>query len=107
MRVEDEEAQREATGQYQDPENETGLFAGVPYEADDAEADKIYESVDAEMDKRRKKVKDAREAREEEEFRAKNPRISERFSDLKRSLASVTDQQWEALPEVGNCTSSP
>ena len=31
---------------YQDPENETGLFAGVVYEADDEEADRIYAGVD-------------------------------------------------------------
>ena len=40
--------------QYQDPDNETGLFAGMVYEADDEEADKIYEAVDAKMDERRK-----------------------------------------------------
>ncbi len=39
---------------YQDPDNETGLFAGTIYEADDEEADKIYDSVDAKMDERRK-----------------------------------------------------
>lgn len=40
--------------QFQDPDNETGLFAGMVYEADDEEADKIYEAVDAKMDERRK-----------------------------------------------------
>lgn len=40
---------------YQDPDNETGLFAGMVYEADDEEADKIYEDVDARMDERRRK----------------------------------------------------
>lgn len=39
---------------FQDPDNETGLFAGTVYEADDEEADQIYEGVDNEMDKRRK-----------------------------------------------------
>jgi pre-mRNA-processing factor 6 len=39
---------------FQDPENETGLFAGTVYEADDEEADKIYEQVDLAMDQRRK-----------------------------------------------------
>lgn len=40
--------------QYQDPDNETGLFAGTVYEADDEEADKIYDEVDNKMDERRK-----------------------------------------------------
>lgn len=30
------------------------MFAGMVYEADDEEADKIYEAVDAKMDERRK-----------------------------------------------------
>lgn len=40
--------------QYQDPDNEMGLFAGTVYEADDEEADKIYEHVDRRLDERRK-----------------------------------------------------
>lgn len=39
---------------YQDPDNETGLFAGMVYEADDEEADRIYDSVDRKMDERRR-----------------------------------------------------
>jgi hypothetical protein len=31
--------------QFQDPDNEYGLFAGTPYEADDEEANRIYEDV--------------------------------------------------------------
>jgi pre-mRNA-processing factor 6 len=40
--------------QFQDPDNEFGLFAGGAYEQDDEEADKIYEQVDTAMDSRRK-----------------------------------------------------
>lgn len=40
--------------QFQDPDNEYGLFAGTTYEQDDEEADKIYDSVDEAMDSRRK-----------------------------------------------------
>jgi len=36
--------------QFQDPDNEYGLFAGTTYEADDEEADKIYERFDQTMD---------------------------------------------------------
>ena len=39
---------------FQDPDNETGLFASAPYEEDDEEADKIYEAIDSKMDERRK-----------------------------------------------------
>jgi pre-mRNA-processing factor 6 len=40
--------------QFQDPDNEYGLFAGTTYEQDDEEADKIYEKVDENMDARRR-----------------------------------------------------
>lgn len=40
--------------QFQDPDNEYGLFAGTTYEADDEEADKIYDQVDQNMDARRR-----------------------------------------------------
>jgi hypothetical protein len=40
--------------QFQDPDNEYGLFAGTTYEADDEEADKIYDMVDQNMDARRR-----------------------------------------------------
>jgi len=40
--------------QFQDPDNEYGLFAGTTYEQDDEEADKIYDDVDQKMDSRRR-----------------------------------------------------
>lgn len=40
--------------QFQDPDNEYGLFAGTTYEADDEEADRIYDLVDQNMDARRR-----------------------------------------------------
>ena len=38
---------------YQDPENETGLFASGDFTREDDEADRIYQSVDEKMSKRR------------------------------------------------------
>ncbi|QRW00024.1 pre-mRNA-splicing factor PRP1 [Ceratobasidium sp. AG-Ba] len=88
----------------QDPDNEVGLFAGTVYEADDEEADRIYEAVDSKMDERRKARREARERQEHEEFRASRPKLQAQFADLKRGLTSVTDSEWENLPEVGNLT---
>src|ERR1700761_216397 len=48
-----------------------------------------------------------REIREQEElakYRSERPKIQTQFSDLKRGLSSVTDDEWENLPEVGNLT---
>ena len=108
--------------QFQDPDNEYGLFAGTTYEADDEEADKIYEQVDKNMDARRRARRLAntslsvcrvftgrfyREAREEAELskhRAERPKLQQQFVDLKRGLSAVTDEEWTNIPEVGNLT---
>lgn len=39
---------------FQDPENETGLFANGQFDRDDDEADRIYQDIDERMEKRRK-----------------------------------------------------
>ncbi|KAL5524399.1 PRP1 [Sanghuangporus sanghuang] len=90
--------------QFQDPDNEVGLFAGMTYEADDEEADQIYEMVDQNMDARRRARREKREAGELARLRAERPKIQQQFADLKRGLSSVTDEEWENLPEVGNLT---
>ncbi|KAI5467154.1 PRP1 splicing factor, N-terminal-domain-containing protein [Mariannaea sp. PMI_226] len=88
---------------YQDPDNEVGLFAGGVYDKDDEEADKIWEWVDERMD-RRKRQREAREEAERAEYERNNPKIQQQFSDLKRALATVTDDEWANLPEVGDLT---
>ncbi|KAF7791453.1 hypothetical protein EIP86_002469 [Pleurotus ostreatoroseus] len=90
--------------QFQDPDNEYGLFAGTTYEADDEEADQIYEQVDKNMDARRRKRREARENEELAKHRAERPKIQQQFADLKRGLSVVTDEEWENIPEVGNLT---
>ncbi|KAF6757076.1 PRP1 splicing factor, N-terminal-domain-containing protein [Ephemerocybe angulata] len=90
--------------QFQDPDNEYGLFAGMTYEADDEEADKIYEKVDEAMDMRRKVRREAREQELLSQHRAERPKIQQQFADLKRGLSQVTDAEWESIPEVGNLT---
>ncbi|KAL8631136.1 hypothetical protein Q9189_003170 [Teloschistes chrysophthalmus] len=89
---------------FQDPENEVGLFATGAYDRDDDEADRIYQDIDERMDRRRKARREAREKQEREEYEAKNPKIQQQFADLKRSLGSVTDEQWQNIPEVGDLT---
>lgn len=88
---------------YQDPDNEVGLFAGGMYDKDDEEADKIWEWVDERMD-RRKRQREAREQAERDEYERNNPKIQQQFTDLKRALATVSDDEWANLPEVGDLT---
>ena len=49
-----EDEQDNDDDQFQDPENETGLFAYGQYDREDDEADRIYQDVDERMDRRRK-----------------------------------------------------
>ncbi|KAJ7873267.1 PRP1 splicing factor, N-terminal-domain-containing protein [Mycena olivaceomarginata] len=90
--------------QFQDPDNEYGLFAGTTYEQDDEEADKIYQQVDEAMDARRRARREAQEQIDLAKHRAERPKIQQQFADLKRGLSAVTDEEWETLPEVGNLT---
>jgi pre-mRNA-processing factor 6 len=95
MEEEDEE-------RYEDPDNETGLFNSLPYEADDEEADKIYEAIDKKMDERRKARREKREQEELLKYRAERPKIQQQFADLKRNLATMSEDDWFNIPDVGN-----
>ena len=47
----------------------------------------------------------ARERRfqeEAEKYNQERPKIQQQFSDLKRKLADVTDEEWMNMPEVGD-----
>lgn len=87
-----------------DPENETGLFAGGTYEKDDEEADRIWDAVDSRMDERRRDQREAREKAELQKLRAEQPKIQAQFADLKRGLSTMSQSDWESLPEPGNLT---
>ena len=103
-RGEDEGEDDDDPERFQDPEEETGLFATAVYEKDDEEADRIWDSVDRHMDERRRKQREIREAVEREAIRQSQPKIQAQFADLKRNLASVSESEWASLPEPGNMT---
>lgn len=46
----------------------------------------------------------AREQHEREEYERNNPKIQQQFADLKRSLATISDDDWANIPEVGDLT---
>lgn len=99
----DEEENNDDEARFQDPDNEVGLFAGGVYDKDDEEADRIWDWVDERMD-RRKRQREERENAEREEYERNNPKIQQQFTDLKRALSTVTDDEWANLPEVGDLT---
>jgi len=48
--------------------------------------------------------REARERQERDDYERNNPKIQQQFADLKRSLASVSDEDWANIPEVGDLT---
>ncbi|KOS48469.1 hypothetical protein ACN38_g645 [Penicillium nordicum] len=99
-----EEDKEEEDERFQDPDSEVGLFAYGQFDQEDDEADRIYQEVDEKMDKRRRARREAREKAEQEEYERNNPKIQHQFADLKRTLASVSEEDWANLPEVGDLT---
>ncbi|KAG2447955.1 hypothetical protein HYH02_006984 [Chlamydomonas schloesseri] len=85
--------------------NDAGMFAATgEYDEDDKEADAVWEGVDNFMDERRREAREKRMKEELERYRAENPKITEQFADLKRQLADVKYEEWEAIPEMGDYT---
>ncbi|CAG2165270.1 unnamed protein product [Oppiella nova] len=78
------------------------LFSKDPYDKDDEEADQIYESIDKRMDEKRKEYRENKLRRELERYRQERPKIQQQFSDLKRDLNAVTEDEWRTIPEVGD-----
>jgi pre-mRNA-processing factor 6 len=139
-KTEQEEAEDEE--RFQDPDNETGLFASGNFTQDDDEADRIYQDVDERMQRRRKRTRlvapssrclpfhpspkktlglslqsldeqitdlnpptrEEREREELEEHNRNNPKIADQFVDLKRGLATLTDDDWASIPDPGDLT---
>ncbi|CEP61190.1 U4/U6-U5 snRNP complex subunit PRP6 LALA0_S02e08746g [Lachancea lanzarotensis] len=68
----------------------------------DEEADRIYQEVDARLSRNSTRKKAAIESAGNTNTDTKT--ASQAFVDLKRSLATVSDEQWWNLPEAGDFT---
>lgn len=77
------------------------LFGDLPYDDDDEAADLVWGEIDMKMDERRKSRREARVEEQMEKYRAVRPKLQHQFTDLKRDLSYVTDEEWDALPEPG------
>jgi len=80
----------------------------TPYDDDDEEADRIYDAVDERMSAR-SSIKRRRGAGGEDSITirggdddAGRSRIGDQFRELKEKLADVTEDEWAAIPEVGD-----
>lgn len=73
-----------------------------PYDEDDKEADQIYDAIDKRMDEKRKERREQKLKEDLEKYRQERPKIQQQFSDLKRNLAEVSEEEWMNIPEVGD-----
>ncbi|XP_050366231.1 protein STABILIZED1 [Argentina anserina] len=82
--------------------NDVGLFASAEYDDEDKEADAVWEAIEQRMDSRRKDRREARLKQEIEKYRASNPKITEQFATLKRQLYTVSADEWDKIPDIGD-----
>ena len=54
------------------------------------------------MDERRKEYREKRLKEELERYRQERPKIQQQFSDLKRGLSMISDEEWRSIPDVGD-----
>ncbi|CAB3397864.1 unnamed protein product [Caenorhabditis bovis] len=78
------------------------LFAKDPYDQEDEDADRVYAEVDDRLDERHRDRREKKYKELVEKYHKERPKIQQEFSDLKRQLAEVTDDEWQAIPEVGD-----
>ena len=78
------------------------LFADAPYDAEDADADRVYASVEATLSERGRKRREAAEAAATAASRLNNARIGDSFADLKPQLATLSEADWASIPDIGD-----
>lgn len=78
------------------------IFADLPYDDEDREADRVYDGIEERMRSRRLKQTEAAIQRDLEIYRRANPSLPQQFSDLKRKLGEVSEAEWAELPDIGD-----
>lgn len=72
----------------------------APYEQDDMEADKIWEAIDNHLAERVRKKNEKKEQAAITKIKEQQTTVQQQFSDLKRGLAEVSQEEWDAIPEI-------
>ena len=87
---------------------ETSLFAQDGQfddeDDDDLEADKIYAAIDERMSNKRKRNNNDNHSNSNtnQQSSETSSSIGDQFRQLKSKLAEVTEEQWAAIPDVGD-----
>lgn len=98
------------------PANQAKNNGGTPYDREDEEADRIYDSVDERMSRRGGGKRARHHGDEDEDDRvtansnnnnnngsvSSTDKIGKQFRELKERLKDVTEDQWDAIPDVGD-----
>ncbi|EKX73881.1 conserved hypothetical protein [Theileria equi strain WA] len=82
-------------------ENEQ-LFKDVEIDDEDLEAESVYNLIDAKMDQRRKSHREGKIKDEILKMRSEKPTISQQLEHFKRDLMTLTKDEWESIPEIGD-----
>lgn len=77
-------------------------LASENLDKDDEEADLVYSQIDAKLSHRKKDKKKTGVSNIQHTNNIHS--FSEQFVDLKRSLATVSEEQWKNIPEAGDIT---
>jgi pre-mRNA-processing factor 6 len=85
----------DAFGGYSEPP----VAAEGQYDEEDDEADKIWAAIDERMNSRKRKAKTEDTSNESA---SRVLQIGAQFRELKEQLAEVTEDQWAAIPDVGD-----
>ena len=64
----------------------------------------MWEAIDAHMDDRRRAIREKKLKEDIEKYRKENPKITEQFADLKRKLAHISEDEWNAIPQTSATT---
>ena len=83
---------------------EEKLFNNTEIDDDDKEADKQYKFFDDYMDQRRKNIKEKNELINLKRNRNEQPTIRQAFSSLKNELKTLTQADWESIPDIKDFT---
>ena len=83
---------------------EEKLFNKNDEDEEDREADKQYEDFDKYMEERRKNIKEKNELLNLKRNRYEQPTIRQTFSALKNELKTLSQSDWESIPEIKDYT---
>ena len=83
---------------------EEKLFNKNDEDEEDREADKQYEDFDKYMEERRKNIKEKNELLNLKRNRYEQPTIRQTFSALKNDLKTLSQADWESIPEIKDFT---